>query len=107
MDIDTTAKIIVRFLRDIKPQHPTLQYHVVQDTKQHHYQLLVTGWQQTKRIHAIVVQIDLREGLVWIQENGTDFDIVAELEERGISRDTVVLAYLSPREANHTFSAGQ
>jgi protein gp37 len=107
MDVNAAAKIIVRFLHDITPQHPTLNYQVVQDSQQHHYQLLVTGWQQNKRIHAIVVQIDLIDNLVWIQANGTDLDIVAELEERGISRDAVVLAYLSPREVNHTFSAGQ
>lgn len=107
MDLVKTQQIVVQFLKDITPQHPTLQYQIVRDTHQHHYQLVVTGWQQTKRIHGIVVQIDLRDDLVWIQENGTDFDIAAELEERGIEKSKIVLAYLSPRNTSHITASGQ
>jgi XisI protein len=97
MDLNATQKIIVQFLRDITPQHASaLQYQIVQDTQHHHYQLLVTGWQNNKRVHGIVVQIDLRDGLVWVQENGTDFDVAAELEQRGIAGDKIVIAYLNP-----------
>jgi hypothetical protein len=97
MDLNATRQIIVQFLEDITPQHASsLQYQIVQDSQAHHYQLLVTGWRDNKRVHGIVVQIDLRDGLVWVQENGTDFDVAAELEQRGVPADKIVIAYLSP-----------
>ena len=70
----------------------TLEYQQVLDTQRHHYQLVVSGWQQGKRVHGIVVQMDIRDGLIWIQENGTDFGVANELMRLEIPENKIVLA---------------
>ena len=58
---------ILEVLHSITPHNARsgqLEYHVVSDKERHHYQLLVSGWQQHKRVHGIVVQMDIRDGLI-------------------------------------------
>ena len=52
---------------------------------------MVSGWQQGKRVHGIVVQMDIRDGLVWVQEDSTDFSVANELMRLGIPENEIVL----------------
>jgi hypothetical protein len=42
-----------------------IEYHVVTDTTNHHYQVLVSGWVGMKRTFGIAVHIHVKNGLVW------------------------------------------
>ncbi|MEB3118198.1 MAG: element excision factor XisI family protein [Limnothrix sp.] len=42
------------------------------------------------------IHIDLQQGKVWIQYDGTEVGIANELVERGIPKEEIVLAYHSP-----------
>ena len=100
MDVTTAQTAIVQVLQSITPRNARigdLEYHLVLDSERHHYQLLVTGWQQGKRVHGIVAQMDIKDGLIWVQEDGTDVGLAAELERLGIPADQIVLAYQTPR----------
>ena len=102
MDITQAQKAILEVLTNITPTAKigTLEYQKVLDTERHYYQLVVSGWQQGKRVHGIVVQMDIRDGLIWIQEDGTDVNLANELVQLGISEDKIVLAYHVPNLPN-------
>lgn len=101
MDVMQLQTAILEVLHSITPHNARsgqLAYHLVIDKEHHHYQLLVSGWQQHKRVHGIVVQMDIRNGLIWVQEDGTDVGVANELVRLGIQESLIVLAYLMPNQ---------
>ena len=66
---------------------------LILDTERDHYQILTIGWEEGKRGYYPVFHIDVRNGKVWVQEDATDFDIVGELEKRGVKKSDIVLAF--------------
>jgi hypothetical protein len=104
------SKIIQTILEDIaKPGNPPeLEYQIVIDSERHHYQVLVSGWQGTKRTYGIVVQIDIKNDLVWVQEDNTDYRVADALVEAGISKDKIVLGFHAPYKRQYTgFATGE
>lgn len=102
MDVTQMQTAILEVLHSLTPHSARsgrLEYHIVSDTERHHYQLLVSGWPQHKRVHGIVVQINIRDGLIWVQEDGTDVDVANELVRLGTSESQIVLAYPMPNQA--------
>jgi len=66
------------------------------DTERDHYQLIYIGWQNKKRIFGPVLHVDIREGKIWIQWNGTEDDIAAELVALGVPKHDIVLGFHTP-----------
>ncbi len=96
MDVNQTQRAILQLLNDITPdggQIGGLSYDQVIDSQRHHYQLVVSGWQLGQRVHGIVAHMDIKDGLIWVQEDGTDFGIASELERLGVPANRIVLAY--------------
>jgi len=60
------------------------------------------GWNRTYRIHGSVIHIDIRNGKIWIQYDGTEDGIAEELVKIGIPRDRIVLAFKPPEIRPHT-----
>lgn len=67
--------------------------HTVFDRAQDHYLLMAVGWDGTKRVHAPLIHVDLIDGKVWIQHDGTERGIARDLEAAGVSKDRIVLAF--------------
>jgi hypothetical protein len=54
-----------------------------------------------------VIHIDLRDGKVWIQHDGTEDGVAGELVEAGIPRDRIVLAFHHPSKRKYSdFAVG-
>jgi hypothetical protein len=75
---------------------PDIETELIFDTKNNHYQLVTVGWQNGKRVHGIVLHLDIRDGKIWVQHNGTEVDIAECLVETGISKDEIVLGFHTP-----------
>ncbi len=60
------------------------------------YLLLDEGCDGFKRIHTTWVHVELRDGLFWIQKDGTLDGIAVELIKSGISKERIVLAFKHP-----------
>lgn len=69
---------------------------LITDTLHNHYQLLTLGWQKQRFFHQTNVHIDIINQKVWVQQNNTEFDIVAELMEKGIPMKDIVLGFIEP-----------
>lgn len=69
---------------------------VIIDEEQGHYELMHSGWVNRRRVHGSVLHLDIIDGKVWVQYDGTDVGVADELAEAGIPRDRIVLAFKSP-----------
>ena len=88
--------------RALKGGDQWVEAQTIFDTEHDHYQLLYNGWHNTKRIFGPVLHLDIKEGKIWIQWNGTEDDIAAELVALGVPKHDIVLGFHSPRMRQHT-----
>lgn len=75
---------------------------VVFERTNHRYLLLNVGWDLEKRIHNCIIIIDIINGKVWIQRDGTEEGIADELEKAGIPKDKIVLGFRPPEVRQYT-----
>jgi len=59
---------------------------LITDMVHDHYQLLSVGWNKLERIHSTLIHIDIRDGKIWIQQDGTEEGIANRLVELGVSK---------------------
>lgn len=79
-----------------------LEEQLILDTQRDHYQLLTIGWENGRRVYYPVFHVDIRNGKIWVQEDATDFDLVGELERRGVPKSDIVLAFQPPIKRPYT-----
>jgi XisI protein len=65
------------------------------DVERNHYQLMHVGWRNKHRIYGCVVHLDIKDGKIWIQHNGTEFDIAVRLSAMGIDKQNIVNGFHS------------
>lgn len=100
--MDTLAhyrEIIRQVLTDyarIPYSYGEIEAHTVFDDEFDRYLLMIVGRQGTKRIHGCLIHIEIINGKVWIQRDGTEDGIANELLCRGIPRERIVLGFQSP-----------
>lgn len=105
LTVDQYRKIIRDLIEEYasyKPARGDVQIEVIFDEAQDHYELIHAGWNGHYRIHGSVIHIDIRNGKVWIQHDGTSDAIANVLVEAGIPRDRIVLAFKPPEIRPHT-----
>ena len=68
---------------------------LVFDVERDHYQLIHVGWRNKHRIYGCVVHLDIKDGKIWIQHNGTEFDIAVKLAEMSITKQNIVNGFHS------------
>jgi len=71
--------------------HPTLD----------HFELVYHGWEGNRRVHSVPFHLDIIDGKIWIQHDGTDRPIAIELERSGVPKDDIVLGFHSAENRVH------
>jgi len=79
-----------------KPSSQDIAVQVITDTLHDHYQLYHVGWQKDRRIHGCLLHLDIYNGKVWIQYNGTEENLAPALEESGVPKEDIVLGCYPP-----------
>jgi hypothetical protein len=103
--IDTYRQIVQRVLAayaDIPYAYGDVHTEVVCDSDADRYLLMTVGWDQDKRVHGCLVHIDIIDGKLWIQRDGTEQGIATELVAAGIPKEAIVLAFHPPEIRRHT-----
>lgn len=98
-------EIITRLISDyakVIPSRGDVQVETIFDETNDHYELMHSGWNGAYRIHGSVLHVDIREGKVWIQYDGTPDGFANELVNAGIPRNHIVLAFKDPELRKHT-----
>jgi hypothetical protein len=72
------------------------------DRESGRYVVMSIGWQGVKRIHGCLLHINVVDGKVWIQRDGTEYGIVNDLVAAGIPREHIVLGFYSSAVRQHT-----
>jgi XisI protein len=67
--------------------------YTVFDQEKDHYLLMAVGWQGNQRIYAPLVHIDIIDGKLWIQHDGTERGVALDLEAGGVPKDRIVLVF--------------
>lgn len=86
----------------IKPSYGDVEMELVIDAAHDHYQLLTIGWNKHERIHGTLLHIDIRDGKIWIQYDGTEEGIANRFVEQGVPKSDIVLAFHPPYKRPYT-----
>ena len=66
------------------------------------YLLYVVGWDGRERVHGIISHIDIIDGKIWIQRDGTEDGLAMDLEREGVPKSDIVLAWHAPELRKYT-----
>ena len=105
MDRVAYQKIIQRILSEyaaLKPSYGEIEVETIFDETQDHYEVVYSGWDGWQRVHGAFLHVDIRDGKVWIQHDGTEDGIAEELVHSGIPREHIVLAWQHPDKRKYT-----
>ncbi|NJL82243.1 MAG: XisI protein [Chloroflexaceae bacterium] len=97
-------------LERAKLRSPTdpIQSQTIFDREGDHYQLVNLGWRDSStRIYGCALHVDIINGKIWVQHDGTEDAIAEQLAAKGVSKQDIVLAYHAPYVRQYTeFAVG-
>ncbi len=84
-----------------------IQAQTIFDTERDHYQLVYVGWRGSKRLYGTVLHLDIIDGKIWIQQDGTEVGIANQLVELAVPKEDIVLGFDPPKMRHYTdFAVG-
>jgi hypothetical protein len=92
---EAIRKVIDEYAR-YPVSHGDIATEVIVDREKDHYELVHVGWDGPRRVHGAVIHIDIIDGRVWIQHDGTESGVAEELVQAGVPRDAIVLGFRPP-----------
>jgi hypothetical protein len=66
------------------------------------YLLVNVGWDNGQRVHGTPVHVDMIDGKLWIQRDGTEHGIAKELVRAEVPKDHIVLGFRPVKVRRHT-----
>ena len=72
------------------------------DRERDRYLLVNVGWDQGRRVHGTLVHVDVIDGQIWIQRDGTEDGIANELVAAGVLKEHIVLGFHAPEMRPYT-----
>ena len=98
-----TIKTILTDLAAIPfPEVVTMSAKTVFDDTANVYLVVVEGWQDVRRLHGCMVHVEIKGDKIWVQQDGTEDGVVADLLAAGIPKDCIVLGFKSPQSRAHS-----
>src|SRR5215467_5012515 len=76
-----------------KPSHGQIETEAIIDPERDHYEVMHVGWDGVRRVHGSVIHVDIINGKIWVQHDGTNRPIAEALVEAGIPREAIVLGF--------------
>ncbi len=104
-DLIQYSEIVQQLLQDyaaLSGDDLTVDTELIFDTVRHGYQLVHVGWHEDRRIYGCILHLDIKDGKIWLQHNGTENDIPAELVEMGVAKTDIVVGFHSPFKRQFT-----
>jgi hypothetical protein len=82
-----------------------IRHETIFDRVQDRYAVIILGREPapevsataTRRVHGCLIHVDIVEGMIWIQRDGTEEGIAKALVNAGIPRERIVLGFRSPQ----------
>jgi hypothetical protein len=103
---DIVEKVLLEWAEFISPRvapaDETRTPEVIFDRKNDRYVLLDLGWKGNRRLHNLLVHIDIIANKIWIQEDNTETGVAKDLENYGILKSEIVLGFKSANLRKYT-----
>lgn len=72
-----------------------VQNELVFDRTRDRYLLVEAGWENGRRTYGTLLHLDIINGKIWIQQDGTEQGIANELVAFGVPKERIVLGFKS------------
>ncbi|NJK63602.1 MAG: XisI protein [Synechococcaceae cyanobacterium SM2_3_1] len=72
------------------------------DPETDQYVILSEGWEGPRHHHGCLLHIEVQDGRIWVQRDGTEDGIANELVNAGIPKEVIVLGFHEPSVRPHT-----
>lgn len=72
--MDRAIEIIKEFIQEygaIRPSVGDIDMEAVFDDERGHYLLMMQGWNRDRRIHSVIVHVDVSSDKIYVQHEGT------------------------------------
>jgi hypothetical protein len=99
MEIEKYRKLIKTIIEkqgDCDSDDREVETQIAFDVERDRYLMFHVGWRGEKRVFGCVIHLEIREGKIWIQRDGTEVGIANELIAAGVPKSDIVLGYRSP-----------
>ncbi len=71
------------------------------------YQVLNIGWQDLTRVFGCIIHVEIKDGKIWIERDGTEIGVANELVAAEVPKQDIVLGFKAPYKRKFTeFAAG-
>lgn len=109
-DVNYYRQLIQELLSEysnIRANNEAVDAEAIFDVQRDRYQLVHVGWSNKHRVYGCVLHLDIKNGKIWIQHDGTEGGIANELVDRGVPKHDIVLGFHSPFKRQFTeFAVG-
>jgi hypothetical protein len=89
---DTIERVMTEYAR-IPYRFGEVDTQTVFDRKSDHYLLMLVGWEKGKRVHGCLTHMDIIDGKIWVQRDGTEDGMALDLVRAGIPKQSIVLGF--------------
>jgi hypothetical protein len=97
--LENYKSIIQRVLTEyasIPYSHGDMRSMPIFDTEHDRYLVVTIGWDGPRRVHDIVIHLDIIGSKIWIQCDNTDAVVAHDLERAGVPKKDIVLGFQPP-----------
>jgi hypothetical protein len=97
--VEEYRRIVRRLIEECtsyKPSHGQIDTEAIVDPEKGHYEVMRVGWDNRCRVHYCVVHVDIINGKIWVQYDGTNRPIAEEFVEAGVPLEDIVLGFQPP-----------
>jgi hypothetical protein len=103
--LDQYRDIICRLIEEYasyKPANGQIESKAIIDRERDQYEVMHVGWDGYRRVHGSVVHLEIINGKIWVQYDGTNHPIAEELVAAGVPREDIVLGFQPERVRPYT-----
>ena len=95
-------KNVVNHYASIGKDPPGVKTYASIDPEHDIYSVESTGWENNRRVYGRFIHMDLKDGKIWVQHDGTNWPVVDELEKAGVPKEDIVLGFIPPHRRQYT-----
>ena len=94
--LSTYQQIIQNILRpytEVRYANVDVRNRAAFDTENDQYVILSEGWDNKRHLHGCLIHVEIINGKVWVQQDGTEDGITNDLVAAGIPKSDIVLGF--------------
>ena len=99
---ELSEKVLLDYADFFKSAMKTTKHELIFDRSRNSFALLEVGWENNRRIHHLIIHLEIINNKIWIQEDNTEEGIAADLERLGLPKSYIVLAFHAPELRKYT-----